>query len=56
MDYYDDYSPYLEIDGMKMEDGYPEDEKEKLCPHVFYCVQCSSENVLLIHEWRNESN
>ena len=22
MDYYDDYSPYMEIDLMKMEDGY----------------------------------
>ncbi|MCF6136144.1 hypothetical protein [Pseudalkalibacillus berkeleyi] len=56
MDYYDDYSPYFDIDSLKMEDGYPDDEKEKQCPHVFYCVHCASENVLLIHEWRSECN
>ncbi|MGM7700124.1 hypothetical protein ACSVDE_00295 [Pseudalkalibacillus sp. Hm43] len=56
MDYYDDYSPYAEIDSLKMEDGIPDDEKDNQCPHVFYCSQCAAENVLLIHEWRSESN
>lgn len=50
MDYYDDYSPYMPIDQMKMEDGYPNDYKNKECPHMLKCSVCGYEVVSLIKE------
>ncbi|WP_329955864.1 hypothetical protein [Calidifontibacillus erzurumensis] len=50
MDYFDNYSPYLEIDGTKLVDGYPNDQKNHQCPHVFYCPNCLTEQVYLIDE------
>lgn len=50
MDYFDDYSAYLDIEGMKLFDGYPDDKKNHQCPHVFYCVHCSKEIVYFIKE------
>ena len=38
MDFYDDYSPYMEIDLMKMEDGYPIQTRVKNA-HIFIAVQ-----------------
>ena len=49
-DYYDDYSPYMPIDQMKLEDGYPTDLKQGECPHVFYCSQCERIQTFLIKE------
>lgn len=50
MDYFDDYSAYLEIDGMKLFDGIENDAKENQCPHVFYCSNCHIEKTELIKE------
>lgn len=50
MDYYDDYSAYMPIDQMKLEDGYSEDYRKHLCPHYIYCPGCGKEEVLFINE------
>ncbi|WML43273.1 hypothetical protein [Neobacillus sp. PS3-40] len=50
MDYYDDYSPYMDIDLMKMEDGYKDTYSNHKCPHLFRCPNCASEEVILIKE------
>jgi predicted RNA-binding Zn-ribbon protein involved in translation (DUF1610 family) len=50
MDYYDDYSPYMPIDQLKLEDGIPNDYQDKQCPHVFHCPSCGKEEVRLIEE------
>ncbi|WP_075981552.1 hypothetical protein [Bacillus massilinigeriensis] len=50
MDFYDDYSPYMPIDQMKLEDGYPNDFSNKECPHFLTCASCGYSSVLLIKE------
>ncbi|MFC0189858.1 hypothetical protein ACFFJY_16240 [Fictibacillus aquaticus] len=50
-DFYDDYSPYMEIDGLKLEDGFPADERDRQCPHIFYCHSCQQEVLFFINEW-----
>ncbi|MDQ0153721.1 hypothetical protein [Robertmurraya andreesenii] len=50
MDFYDDYSPYMPIDQMKLEDGYPEDYKNEQCPHLFKCPTCGFDTIIFIHE------
>ncbi|WP_026574433.1 hypothetical protein [Bacillus sp. UNC438CL73TsuS30] len=50
MDFYDDYSPYMEIDLMKMEDGYPETYSENKCPHLYRCPSCLADTVVFIKE------
>lgn len=52
MDYFDDYSAYLDIDGMKLFDGIEEDGKNHQCPHVFSCPNCHTEKTILIQEIR----
>ena len=49
-DFFDDYSPYMPIDLMKLEDGYPHDFKNGECPHIFLCPNCGYEQVQLIKE------
>jgi len=49
-DYYDDYSPYMPIDQMKLEDGYPADFAKEECPHLFKCSNCGTGKVFLIKE------
>lgn len=49
MDYYDDYSAYMPIDQMKLENGY-QDLSAHLCPHLVLCPQCGQEEVLFIQE------
>lgn len=49
MDYYDDYSAYMPIDQMKLEDGY-QDLSAHLCPHFIQCPHCGQEEILLIKE------
>jgi hypothetical protein len=50
MDFFDDYSPYMEIDLMKMEDGYPDTNSGQKCPHMYRCPACNKEEVFLIKE------
>lgn len=50
MDYYDDYSPYMEIDLMKMEDGYPDSCSGHKCPHLYRCENCQTDKVILLNE------
>jgi hypothetical protein len=50
MDYYDDYSPYMEIDLMKMEDGYPDSHSGGKCPHLYQCPSCQQDQVIFIKE------
>lgn len=49
-DYYDDYSPYMDIDMMKLADGYPETLIRRECVHLFYCPHCHQEEVKFIKE------
>ncbi|TKC18125.1 hypothetical protein [Robertmurraya kyonggiensis] len=50
MDYYDDYSPYMPIDLMKLEDGYPNDYEKHQCPHLLKCPQCGYDEIVFIEE------
>ncbi|MBP1930614.1 hypothetical protein [Ammoniphilus resinae] len=50
MDTFDDYSPYLDIEGMKKADGYPEDSYDHQCPHIFLCLSCGEQVTQLIDE------
>lgn len=50
MDYYDDYSPYMPIDLLKLEDGYEQDFREQKCPHFLKCSACGQEKVVFIQE------
>ncbi|MED4206036.1 hypothetical protein [Neobacillus mesonae] len=50
MDYYDDYSPYMEIDLMKLEDGYPDTYAGHKCPHLYRCPRCQQDDVIFIKE------
>jgi hypothetical protein len=50
MDYFDDYSPYMQIDLMKLEDGLQDDFEKGKCPHLLKCSQCGYEKTYLIKE------
>ncbi|MFB6465205.1 hypothetical protein ACE38V_00160 [Cytobacillus sp. Hz8] len=50
MDFYDDYSPYMPIDQLKLEDGYPRDYVQKECPHSLTCPSCEYNRVIFIKE------
>jgi len=50
MDYFDDYSAYMPIDLMKLEDGYSDDFKEGRCPHLYKCPHCHEDEVQFIQE------
>lgn len=50
IDYFDDYSPYLEMEDMKKIDGIPNDYKKQKCPHLLLCPQCESESIFLVRE------
>jgi hypothetical protein len=50
MDYYDDYSAYMEIDDLKLENGYPVDHANHQCPHLFTCSQCARDQIIFIEE------
>ncbi|MDX8363350.1 hypothetical protein [Cytobacillus sp. IB215316] len=53
MDYYDDYSPYMEIDHLKRNDGYGTTLSNHECPHILFCATCQHEFVSLIKEQEN---
>ncbi|PLS17568.1 hypothetical protein CVD28_11245 [Bacillus sp. M6-12] len=50
MDYYGNYSPYMDIDSLKKIDGYETSLKNGECPHLMLCPSCRSERVVLIKE------
>lgn len=50
LDYFDDYSAYLDIDGMKLFDGIESDQRDHKCPHVFNCTNCHTKKMILIQE------
>jgi hypothetical protein len=50
IDFFDDYSPYMEIDLMKMEDGYPDSNSGQKCPHLYTCPSCLNDEVIFIKE------
>lgn len=50
MDFFDDYSAYMPIDLMKLEDGYSDDYKEGRCPHLYKCPNCHEDEVRFIQE------
>lgn len=50
MDYYDDYSPYMEIDLMKLEDGFKDTNSENKCPHLYRCPGCLQDEIIFIKE------
>ena len=50
MDFYDDYSPYMEIDLMKMEDGYSDTNSGHKCAHLYTCPACQKDEVIFIKE------
>lgn len=49
-DYYDDYSPYMEIEWARLEDGIAGNYENELCMHLFKCPECGSEQVEMIVE------
>lgn len=49
-DYFDDYSPYMDADMMKLVDGYKETFAHHECAHLFYCPSCRHEEVKLVKE------
>ena len=50
IDYFDDYSAYLDTDGMKLFDGIRDNFKKQQCPHLCYCSQCHTEKTYLVQE------
>lgn len=50
MDFYDDYSAYMPIDLMKLENGYRADYENKECPHLLKCPVCGNNEVTFIKE------
>jgi DNA-directed RNA polymerase subunit M/transcription elongation factor TFIIS len=50
MDFYDDYSAYMEIDDLKREDGYKDTFSKGKCPHLMSCPHCGRNEVKFIQE------
>ena len=50
IDYFDDYSAYMEIEDMKKIDGYDSTHSQHECAHLFYCSSCKNSEVKLIKE------
>lgn len=48
-DYYDDYSPYMEIDWNKLVDGVPNSTGKPECVHLLICPHCGNEQELTVH-------
>ncbi|MFS0644813.1 hypothetical protein [Siminovitchia sp. 179-K 8D1 HS] len=48
-DYYDDYSPYMEIDWNKLADGVPNSAGKPECVHLLVCPRCGNEQELTVH-------
>jgi recombinational DNA repair protein RecR len=50
IDFFDDYSAYMEIDDMKKIDGYEHTLSNHECGHVLYCQNCNREQITFIKE------
>lgn len=50
MDDYDDYSAYMEIDLLKLEDGFPNNFIQKTCAHIYHCATCRYEEIHFFQE------
>ncbi|MGM9986054.1 MAG: hypothetical protein ACI35O_02390 [Bacillaceae bacterium] len=46
VDYYDDYSPYLDEAITNKVDGLTSEEDEHVCKHLFYCQTCQKEKLI----------
>jgi hypothetical protein len=49
-DFLDDYSPYLDIDMLKMVDGDMTSLTENVCIHVVSCPTCQHDLILAVKE------
>lgn len=49
-DYLDDYSPYMDIEVMKLFDGNEHSLENKQCIHYYICPNCLHEDVKDIDE------
>lgn len=50
IDYFDDYSAYMQIDDMKKIDGIQTTFQNKECAHLFYCINCHNQEIKIIKE------
>lgn len=49
-DFFDDYSPYMEIDLLRLEDGYPQNFHQSQCVHLLQCPACGRQETFFIRE------
>lgn len=49
-DFFDDYSPYMDIDLMKLEDGFENNLATNQCVHLLQCPSCGKEQVYFVQE------
>ncbi|MDL0421125.1 hypothetical protein P5F75_15210 [Caldifermentibacillus hisashii] len=49
-DFFDDYSPYMEIDLLRLEDGYPQNFHQSQCVHLLQCPACGRQETYFIRE------
>ncbi|WP_425542000.1 hypothetical protein [Alkalibacillus silvisoli] len=50
IDYFDDYSAYMDISLMKLLDGDPQSFDNHQCLHYFYCENCNHEEIIAVNE------
>ncbi|MEQ6389126.1 hypothetical protein RZN22_07325 [Bacillaceae bacterium S4-13-58] len=50
VDFLDNYSPYLEDEGLKLVDGVEDSSKSHLCVHLVQCHNCGLEENVKIEE------
>ncbi|WP_085992951.1 hypothetical protein [Oceanobacillus senegalensis] len=56
MDYFDDYSAYLDIDMVKMVDGDTKSLENHQCLHYFYCTNCQHEETRAFRDGSDVTN
>lgn len=49
-DYLDPYNHYLDIDIVKLADGYENSIKNNECPHLLYCPHCGYDEMITVRE------
>ena len=49
-DFLDPYGHYNDEETVKMGDGYPNTEKDQICPHLMSCNRCNHDQVIFIRE------
>nr|WP_243291536.1 hypothetical protein [Bacillus sp. FJAT-47783] len=49
-DFLDDYSAYMDIDMMKLFDGYVHSLEQHQCVHLYFCGNCGYEELYIMHE------